>query len=57
MEKITNNKVMSNERINEIMKILRGFEVSMRHGGGRSSTWCDQKDKFSIVPFFRRAFL
>ncbi len=48
MEKITNNKVMINERFNEIMKNLRGFEVSMRHGGGRSSTWCDQKDKFQF---------
>jgi hypothetical protein len=51
MEKITNNKVMSNERFNEIMKNLRGFEVSMRHGGGRSSTLCDQKDKFQFFHF------
>jgi hypothetical protein len=51
MEKITNNKVMSNERFNEIMKNLCGFEVSMRHGGGRSSTWCDQKDKFQFFHF------
>jgi hypothetical protein len=39
IEKITNNKVMSNERFNEIIKNLRGFEVSMHHGGGGSSTW------------------
>jgi hypothetical protein len=51
MEKITNNKVMSNEWFNEIMKNLRGFEVSMCHGGGRSSTWCDQKDKLHFFHF------
>jgi hypothetical protein len=34
MEKITNNKVIINERFNEIIKNLCGFEVSMRHGGG-----------------------
>ncbi len=51
MEKITNNKVMSNERFNEIIKNLCGFEVNMRHGGGPSSTWCDQKDKLQFCHF------
>jgi len=36
MEKIPNNKVMSNEQFNEIIKNLRGFEVNMRHGVGPS---------------------
>jgi hypothetical protein len=51
MEKITNNKVMSNEGFNEIIKNLHGFEVNMHHGGGPSSTWCDQKDKFQFFHF------
>jgi hypothetical protein len=51
MEKNTNNKVKSNEQFNEINKNLRGFEVNMRHGGGPSSTWCDQKDKLQFFHF------
>jgi hypothetical protein len=41
MEKITNNKVMSNERFNEIIPNFRGFEVNMRPGGGPSSKWTE----------------
>ena len=51
MEKITSNKVMSNERFNEIIKNLRGFEVNMRPGGGPSSKWCDQKNKLQFFHF------
>jgi hypothetical protein len=48
---------MSNEQFNEIIKNLSGFEVNMRHGGGPSSTWCDQKDKLQFFHFFRRTYL
>jgi len=33
MEKINNNKVISNKPFIELIKNLRGFEVNMRHGG------------------------
>jgi len=52
MEKITSYKVTSNEWFNEVIKNLRGFEVNMHHGGGPSSTWCDQKDKLQFFHFF-----
>jgi hypothetical protein len=51
MKKITNNKVISNEWFNEIIKNLRGYEVNMHHGGGPSSTWCGQKDKLQFFHF------
>jgi hypothetical protein len=37
MQKMTDDKVMCNERFNEILKNLRGFEMGMRFGDGPSS--------------------
>jgi len=51
MEKITSNKVMSNECFNEIIKNLCGFEVGMCFADVPSSGWCDQKDKLQHFHF------
>jgi hypothetical protein len=41
MQKITGDKVMSNECFKELIQNFRGFEMGMHFGDGPSSTWCD----------------
>ena len=52
MDKITGGKVMSNQRFNDIIKNLRGFEMSIRQPNKTNKfQWCDQKDKLQFIHY------